>query len=80
MLDRNKAEKADFVLAEYRGVVRAIFQPKQWLQDENRGDKRWGFEGDEVTDKTILDIYLNKEVPKKKGTANPIRYFSKFEG
>jgi hypothetical protein len=76
VLDKNRAENTEYVLAEYRGVVRAIFKPKIWLQDvENGGDKRWGFEGAEVTDKEILELYLNKEVPKNKGMANPIRYF-----
>lgn len=79
VLSKGKAEKVDFVLAEYKGIVRAIYKPKKWLQNEERGSKRWGFEGDEVKDKTILDIYLNKEIPKMKGQANPIRYFSKIE-
>ena len=76
-LDKNNAEKTDYVLAEYKGIVRAVFKPIQWLQDKNRGDKRWGFKGEIVTDSEVLDIYLNKEIPKRKGTANPIRYFSK---
>jgi hypothetical protein len=76
VLDKNRAKNADYVLAEYRGVIRAIFKPLSWLQDiENRGIKRWGFEGDAVTDKEVLELYLNKEVPKIKGMANPIRYF-----
>ncbi|HCC52764.1 MAG TPA: excinuclease ABC [Porphyromonadaceae bacterium] len=72
-LNKNKAKKVDFVLAEYKGIVRAIFKPNRWMQNENRNN-RWGFEGDEVTDRMILDIYLNKEIPKRKGTRNPIRY------
>ena len=49
------------------------------MQDiENRGPKRWGFEGSEINEKEIIDIYLNKEVPKIKGMANPIRYFNKL--
>lgn len=76
VIDKKRAEKTDYVLAEYRGIIRAIFKPQSWLQDiENRGIKRWGFEGEAVTVKEILDLYLNKEVPKIKGMANPIRYF-----
>ncbi|WP_313239934.1 LEM-3-like GIY-YIG domain-containing protein [Sphingobacterium multivorum] len=79
VLDKNRAENSDFVLAEYKGVIRAIFKPEKWVQDiENRGVKRWGFEGSEVTSKEILDIYMNKEVPKIRGMANPIRYFEKI--
>ncbi len=76
VLDKNRAENADYVLAEYKGVIRAIFKPEKWVQNmEHRGTKRWGFEGSEVKNKEITSIYLNKEVPKIKGMANPIRYF-----
>jgi hypothetical protein len=76
VLDINRARNTEYVLAEFKGVIRAIFKPQKWLQDiENRGIKRWGFEGKEVIDKNILDLYMNKEVPKLKGMANPILYF-----
>ena len=62
------------------GVGQAIFNPQNWLQDiENRGDKRWGFEGYEVDDIDILNTYKNKEVPKAKGMSNPIRYFESMQ-
>jgi len=80
VLDKKRAEKSDFVLAEYKGVIRAVFKPEKWIQDiENRGIKRWGFEGSQIITKDILDIYLNKVVPKSKGMANPIRYFEKIK-
>lgn len=79
VLDKHRAEKSDFVLAEYKGIIRAVFKPLKWVQDiENRGHRRWGFEGSEIFDKDILKTYLNKEVPKIKGMANPIRYFNKL--
>ncbi|MDG2431286.1 excinuclease ABC [Flavobacterium sp.] len=79
VLDKNRAENSEFVLAEYKGVIRAIFKPEKWVQDiEYKGTKRWGFEGSEITAKEILDIYMNKEVPKIRGMANPIRYFEKI--
>jgi len=75
VLSKNRAEKVEYVLSEYRGVIRAIFKPEIWLQDiENRGVKRWGFEGTEVLDKEILDLYMNKEVKKEKGMSNPVRF------
>ncbi len=78
VLDKNRAENSDYVLAEYKGVIRAIVKPERWVQDiENRGVKRWGFEGSKITSKEILDLYMNKEVPKIRGMANPIRYFEK---
>ncbi|MDR2511191.1 MAG: excinuclease ABC, partial [Bacteroidales bacterium] len=75
VLDPQKAKQVDFVLSEYKGIVRTIFKPEKWLQNvQERGDKRWGFEGNAVTDEKILAIYLNKEIIKQKGQANPIRY------
>ncbi len=56
ILDKNKVEKVDYVLAEYRGVVRAVFKPNQWLQNKEIGARRWGFEGEEVLDSGILDL------------------------
>jgi hypothetical protein len=77
VLNKSRAQNSDYVLAEYKGIIRAIFKPQRWLQNiENRGPKRWGFVGSEVTDEEILKLYLNKEVPKIPGMANPIRYFS----
>lgn len=76
VLNIDRAKNIDYVLAEYKGIIRAIFEPQKWLQNiENRGKTRWGFEGYEVRDKEVLNIYMNKEVPKIKGMANPIRYF-----
>ncbi len=76
VLNNNRAKKAEYVLAEYGGVIRAIFKPEKWLQaTEDRGRKRWGFEGYQVSDEEIVKLYMDKAVPKIKGTANPIRYF-----
>ncbi len=74
VLSEQRTKEVEFVFSEYRGIVRAIFKPVKWLKE--KGGKRWIFEGEEVTDKAILDLYLNKYVPKKeKGAANPIKYF-----
>lgn len=67
-------DKMDYVLSEFRGIVRAVYKPEKWIQE----GKRLLFEGKEVTDQKILDMYLNKSLPpKKQGMANPIRYFYK---
>jgi hypothetical protein len=77
VLDVGRARNVEYVLAEYKGVIRAVFKPRKWVQDiENRGERRWGFEGDEVLDKEILHLYLNKAVLKIQGMANPVRYFN----
>jgi uncharacterized protein len=74
VISPSRLNSIEFVLSEYRGVIRAIFKPTSW---SNEG-RRFMFEGYEVTDKYIQDLYLNKSVPtKKQGMANPIRYFKK---
>lgn len=73
-LSERRIRQIDFVMSEYRGIIRAIFQPTKWIKDGNR----FMFEGIEVTDNNIIDLYLNKSVPpKKQGAAYPIRYFMK---
>lgn len=72
-VDGKKAQRIEYVLSEYQGVVRAIFRPIIWHKLDNG---RWEFIGEEVRDEAIVNIYLNREVPEKaKGMANPIRYF-----
>ena len=74
VLSEQKLNGIEYVLSEYRGVIRAIFKPTKWIKD----GKRFMFEGFEVSESEITDIYLNKLVPKKDpGMANPIRYFNK---
>lgn len=74
-LSIRNAEKSDFVLAEYKGIVRGIFKPTRWSEVNDNGKTDWAFEGEEITDKSITDLYLNKKLPeRKKGSQNPIRY------
>ncbi|MDH6355092.1 hypothetical protein M2132_001429 [Dysgonomonas sp. PH5-45] len=75
-INERRLPQIEYVLSEFRGIVRAIFKPTKWLKN---GD-RWMFEGIEITDKEITDLYLNKSLPeKKKGEANPIKYFTKHQ-
>jgi hypothetical protein len=75
VLSEQKLNGIEYVLSEYRGVVRAIFKPTKWIKD----GKRFIFEGFEVAENEITYRYLNKLVPKKqKGMANPVRYFNKI--
>lgn len=71
-INLKKAEQADFVFAEYKGIVRAIFKPKEWYSKDGN---RYMFDGDKVDDKEILDLYLNKTIERKRGNMNPVRYF-----
>ncbi len=73
VLNIKRAKKMDFVVGEYRGILRAIYKPKNWFKQESTG--RYYFEGQEIVDKKICDIYLGKFFAnKKKGQANPVRY------
>ncbi len=74
-LSPSRAKLVQYVLSEYRGVVRAIFVPQEW----SKSGSRWMFEGYEITAENnpeIYNRYINKSVPKVKGMANPIRYFN----
>lgn len=72
-MDINKAKIAEFVFSEYKGIIRKIYKPIKWFKSSK--DNRCLFEGEEVYDKNILDLYLNKQLSdKKRGQANPIQY------
>ena len=73
-----RAKNVQYVLGEYRGVVRAIFVPEHWKHEEDN-PKRWMFEGHEVTEQNNPEVYrryINKHLPKNKGNQNPIHYFN----
>ncbi len=73
VMKKEKAEEAEYVFSEYRGVIKKIYQPTHWYKTED--NKRCFFEGIEVTDRKILELYLNKQyADKKRGQANPIQY------
>ena len=73
-LSVEESKKAEFVLAEYQGVVRGIFKPNEWYRPLDCQEKL-NFIGEEVFDKSITDLYLNKKLPEReKGNQNPIRY------
>lgn len=80
-VSRGKASKAEFVLSEYKGIVRAIYRPLQWIEmpSDNPKRKRWAFEGEEITmanNPDIYNLYINKRLPpRKKGAQKPYRYF-----
>ncbi|WP_252639363.1 LEM-3-like GIY-YIG domain-containing protein [Dysgonomonas mossii] len=86
VINPNRANLADYVVAEYRGIIRAIFKvnEKGWQRvdsEENaeyfkgKSKARYYFEGNEVIDEDIRKLYLHKRLPlKRKGQANPIQY------
>lgn len=75
VINIKRVVNADFVFSEYKGIIRNIYKPKEWfIKDDS---KRCFFEGSEVADKMITDLYLNKQIiDKKKGQQNPIFYIN----
>ena len=72
-LNIKRAKEVDFVIGEYKGIFRSIYRPEKWLKQESTG--RYYFEGREITDKEVCNIYLGKFfADKKRGQVNPIRY------
>ncbi len=76
-LSKKRAEETEYVLAEYHGIILAVFKAERWLPE--KGSDRYYFEGYKVTDKEITDRYVNHRLPQMRiqGQANPIRYFDK---
>lgn len=78
VINEKKARGVEYALAEYQGIIIGVYKVTDWYPvktDENKINKRWGFDGEEATD-VLKNIYLNKSIAhvKKPGAANPIRY------
>lgn len=75
-LNGNRARQADYVLAVYHGIVRAVFVPKEWKISDVTFDSgnRWEFVGEEV----VNSPYLNKSIKAyvNQGAQNPIKYIN----
>ncbi len=85
-LNPQRAEKADFVFAVVAGVVLEVFVPTKWarvdrtnfpeLSESEEELDRYGFRGNVVASKD-QQRFVGKKMPKRKrGEANPIRYFN----
>lgn len=73
-----RANGAEYVLSLTRGIVKAIYQVdiNGWqLSPEYEG--RYYFNGTEITDPKITELYLGKKIERKKGNASPFQYFYK---
>ena len=74
LLNANKINNIELIIAEYRGIFRAIYKPERWYTEIDKKDRiRWLFEGKDVSDK--YPEYMNKHnIFKKRGAQNPISY------
>lgn len=75
-LNGSRAKTADYVLAVYKGIVRAVFKPTEWHISDVKFDtgNRWEFTGIEVDDSPYLNTSVKEYI--KKGNQNPIFYIN----
>lgn len=78
VIGENRRNKVKYALAEYQGIIIGVYKIDNWYPvttDDNKTNKRWGFNGEIATDE-ISSQYMNKSIMhvKKQGAANPIRY------
>lgn len=82
-VNKQQAEKADFVCAVHQGIIVGVFVVDEWLEANSnnfpgREDMpgRYGYNGREAPFE-IKQLYIGKRIPDKfrrKGAANPIKY------
>jgi len=74
----DEAQKIDYVLATYRGIVKGVFKPTHW-HEVKPGDKDYTGNTDRIyfdgqpAEQEIFNLYYNKNVSRY-STQNPIRY------
>lgn len=75
-LNGNRAKQADYVLATYQGIVRAVFKPTRWFISNRQFDTgdRWEFEGVEVPDSPYLNTSVKDYI--RPGNQNPFFYIN----
>jgi hypothetical protein len=84
VIDPQRAQKADIVLALQQGVVVGVFIAERWMKATVANfpsmaadvPGRWGFVGHEAPAE-IRDQYLRHRLPdslRRRGAANPVRY------
>ena len=74
-LDKNRAEKANLVLAIVHGVVIAVFQPTRWNKSEHpKFTTRYEFEGTELFGSPYIGKCVWNEINHKSQT--PVAYIN----
>ncbi len=77
-INLEKGKMAKYVFAVYKGIVRAVYEPKFWSRTKSSKLAGRAYFFGEVASKNILDKYLKKSVRNyiKHGSQNPIRYIN----
>ncbi len=88
VINKERAEKADYIVAVEKGIIIDVFVAKKWhkarrnyfpeflSESTNYPNKRHGFIGDKAEEE-IRKLFLRKRLPEdytKKGASNPIQY------
>lgn len=73
-LNPDRARRADYVLGCINSVCVGVFMADRWVR---YGEDRWAFEGHEVRDLDITELYLDKLAPEKfRRQQNPVGYIN----
>ncbi len=83
-IDKNKAERADYILSVEKGIVVGVFKAHEWQLARKQyfpeftmhTNSRYGFIGEHASSE-IQKLYMRKRIPgeyRKKGASNPIKY------
>lgn len=75
-LNGHRAEKANIVLAIYKGIVVAVFKPTIWYPTKStlyQRTGRWEFEGEQILDSPYINTSVRNIV---KIGQNPIMYYN----
>lgn len=85
VLNPRRAERADYVLSVSRGVVRQVYSPEFWRQQQlgdrgytdGSGKPRWGFDGS-VSRGAFAAAVVGTDVTRyfSKGARNSVRYLN----
>ena len=78
VVSESRRNSVKYALSEYQGIIVGVYKIINWYPvttDDNKTNKRWGFNGEIAADE-VSSHYLNKSIMhvKKPGAANPIRF------
>lgn len=75
-INPKRAKKCKYVFGVIDGIVRGIYQPKEWVLSDN--GERYEFIKEDITiDESVTKQFLGKRIPEKyrrRGMSNPVLY------
>lgn len=78
VLNPDRAERADYVLAVARGLVRGVYPSTGWTRMDDNPSRSYFDKGAAEVSENDKDKFLGKSIAhtSKQGAANPIRYWN----